>query len=373
MPSRVHDAFWKRALLSLPFVPLFIWPSVDEEASAALMVPYLLKMVEDGFWSSSNGEITLSMDERHLHMPWLDKAMNPLIAVFSPSMTGIDPVGRLQMISFLADMAPLFVVGVLEKSRRHHHWSALIYPILFAVASQILGIGKLAGAHFLVEYFWSPSTKLATAESALIPRRAVNSLFAAMLLVYYPLLAACYFAPAVEARIQANAVWQLFPILVPLVQAVFFRLGGDTNGKSASPAADTTRVEDIRSVRLAIGTLCTLSTLTFLYVRFSRPQDTSMLEIFLPFDYGTPMDSLETAARRFLQWDHIGWIAPAYYWLLLSFRDLALRGGVEIPWVQVLLALGLGTVSFGAGATFGLVWLWRESMLSRSFGGVKRD
>jgi hypothetical protein len=83
-------------------------------------------MAKDGVWTSTNGEVTLSMAEPRLHIPLLDNAMGPLLAVFNPSMTGIDPVSRLQMLSFLSDCGVLFVVAMLGKFRRAHHWSALL-------------------------------------------------------------------------------------------------------------------------------------------------------------------------------------------------------------------------------------------------------
>jgi hypothetical protein len=250
----------------------------------------------------------------------------------------------------------------------------------------VLGIGKLAGSYFLVEYFCSsPALNLPTAESAAMPKAAVNSLLGAMLLVFYPLLAASYLAPTVEGRVQSNAIWQLFPVLVVLVQGVLLVTfqgwkEGNSNkaakvSRAQAAAATCTTRPDMPSIRLLIATLSTISALAFLYARFTRPDGVTMVEIFFPVDYGAPIDSFETAVRRLLQWDHICWVVPGYYWLLLSIRDLSLRG-VDVSWVRVLLGLVLGTVNLGAGATFGLVWLWRESLLSRCFEGgalTKRD
>ncbi|KAL3450066.1 hypothetical protein BJX65DRAFT_305528 [Aspergillus insuetus] len=378
-----HDPLWKRALWAAPFLPLAVWPWLGDEASAAHVVPYLLQMAKDGVWTSSDGEITLSMTEAHLHIPFLDNAMGPLLAVFTPSMTGIDPVSRLQMVSFLTDVGPLFVVGMLEKFRRRHHWSAILYPFLFAIACQFVGIGKVAGFYYLIEYFWSPTVNLPTAHSASMPTAAVKSLLGAALLVYYPLVAGSYFAPTTQGRVVFNAVWQFFPILVLLGQGVIFlvfqakgKSNDETSGfKSASTFKSrkaATRPE-MPSIRLIIATLSTISSIAFLYVRITRPSGMSMTEIFFPVDSGTPVDSFETAVRRMLQWDQVCWVVPGYYWLLLSFRDLSLRGRVDVPWGSVVLGLILGTVSLGAGATFGLIWLWREIVLTQCFEGrVKR-
>jgi hypothetical protein len=218
----------------------------------------------------------------------------------------------------------------------------------------------------------------------------VNSLLAAMLFVFYPLLVASYFAPTVEGRVASNAIWQLFPVLVVLVQRILFvafhgwKKEGEPNNETTSKpttssssktaakpprtqAATCTR-PDKSSIRLLIATISTISALAFLYARFTRPDGITMIDIFFPVDYRAPVDSFETAVRRMLQWDHICWVVPGYYWLLLSFRDLSLRG-VDVPWSRVGLGLVLGTVSLGAGATFGLVWLWRESLLTQCFEG----
>ncbi|KAL3487310.1 hypothetical protein BJX62DRAFT_213763 [Aspergillus germanicus] len=387
MSNQISDPLWKRALWAAPFLPLAIWPWLEDEASAAHVIPYLLQMAKDGVWTSTNGEITMSMSEPHLHIPVLDNAMGPLLAVFTPSMTGVDPVSRLQMISFLTDVGPLFVVGMLEKFRRRHHWSAILYPLLFAIACQFVGIGKVAGVYYLVEYFWSPTVTLPTVHSASMPRAAVNSLLGATLLVYYPLVAGSYFAPTTQGRVVFNAVWQFFPILVLLGQGVIFlalqakgKSNEETSGfKSASTSKSHKTVKpqagtrpEMPSIRLTMATLSIISTLAFLYVRVTRPSDMSMAEIFFPVDSGTPVDSFDTAVRRMLQWDQVCWVVPGYYWLLLSFRDLSLLG-VDVPWGRLVLGLILGTVSLGAGATFGLVWLWREILLTQCFeGGVKR-
>ncbi|KAJ0419360.1 hypothetical protein BJY00DRAFT_314193 [Aspergillus carlsbadensis] len=385
MPPQPHDPLWKRALWATPFLPLAIWPWLEPEASAAHAIPYLLQMAQDGVWTSSNGEITLSMTEPRLHIPLLDNAMGPLLAVFTPSMTGIDPVSRLQMISFLADVGPLFAVGMLEKFRRRHHWSAILYPILFAIASQVLGIGKLAGAYFLVESFWSPTLNPATARGASMPPAAVYSLLGAMLLVFYPPLVASYFAPTVEGRVVSNAVWQLFPILVSSAQAVLFLIlrGRDRESENRKTTKTQTQAAktrpDLPAIRATITTLSALSALAFLHAHLTRPVDISMTQIFFPLDYASPVDCFETAVRRLLQWDHLCWVVPGYYWLLLSFREFVLRG-VPVPWGLVVLGVLLGTVGVGAGATFGVVWLGREGLLLGCFegegeeeGGVKRD
>jgi hypothetical protein len=264
----------------------------------------------------------------------------------------------------------------------------LCSPFLFAIACQFFGIGKLAGVYYLIEYIWSPAVTLPTAESAAIPKAAVDSLLGAILLVYYPLVAGSYFAPTVEGRVTSNALWQFFPILVVLAQGVLFaflrgreKSNDETGGASAKSTSKSGKAAtgpaatrpDMPSIHRTIATLSIISTLAFLYTRVTRPADMSMTEIFFPVDSGTPIDSFETAVRRMLQWDQVCWVLPGYYWLLLSFRDLSLKG-VDVPWGQVVLGLVLGTVGLGAGATFGLVWLWRESLLSRCLeGGGKRD
>ncbi|KAL2827237.1 hypothetical protein BDW59DRAFT_160525 [Aspergillus cavernicola] len=322
-------------------------------------------MLETGFWSSPDREVVMDLNAPHLHVAFLDKIISPVLAVFAPSMSGSDMVSRLQMISFLLDVGPFFLIGLLEKCRQRYHYTAILYPFLFAVLAQATGIGKLAGVYFFIDLFWSPVTKFPTVESSRVPKSTVSAVFAAMLVVYYPATLGSYFAPTLERRVQFNALWQLFPILVVLVQVLLM----------AFPSNESTKTNprpEIKSIRFAVVLLSGVAAIAFQYVRASTPNGVSMIDIFFPTDLDVPALSFETAVRRMLQYDQIFWVLTAYYWLLLSFRDLQLRG-VQVSWMRVLGLLTVGTVGVGPGATFAVGWLFREDMIVECLEGVKRD
>jgi hypothetical protein len=51
-------------------------------------------------------------------IPWLEQSFRPLMVIFAPSILKIDQPHYLQMISFLTDPAPIFLIWLLESHRR---------------------------------------------------------------------------------------------------------------------------------------------------------------------------------------------------------------------------------------------------------------
>ncbi|KAL5334501.1 hypothetical protein BJX70DRAFT_17387 [Aspergillus crustosus] len=361
----------KRILLSLPLLTLFITPWLIKEASASLVVPYLYSFVEAGTWTTPRGD-TLDLTESRLYLKPLDDLINPILAVFAPSMSGYDEVGRLQMLSFLMDVGPFFVILMFEKSRQRFSWTALLYPFAFALTAQLTGAGKLAGLFFFIEYLWAPVSSFPTAESTAIPKSAVIALPVAMLLVYYPLTLGSYVAPTLGDRARVNAYWQLYPFMVVGLHwglvVVVGRARGGIETTTTTTTAQATEPElkskptntkpqqqqqqqpnprpELPTLTAAITLLSTLSAITFQYIRFSLPQSTTLLNIFTPSTLlplpltsnsnsnPSPMniDPFALHVRNMLQYDELFWVAAGYCWLLLSFHDLRQRqqrGGVS--------------------------------------------
>ncbi|KAL4869485.1 hypothetical protein BDV12DRAFT_196325 [Aspergillus spectabilis] len=370
-----EESLRKRALLALPLLPLFICPWLIKEASAALVHPYLYSFADAGQWTSPRGDI-LDLTESRVHIRPLDQLINPILAVFAPTISGYDELGRLQILSFLIDIGPFFVILMLEKCRQGHHWTALLYPFAFALCSQITGAGKIAGIFFFIDYLWAPISSFPTIASTAIPKSAAVSLPAAMLLVYYPLTLGSYFAPTLALRAYINAYWQLFPFLVVTAHLglkLFTRTSTNKpqTAKYKSKAKSSLRLTtkpnpyprpELHILISAITLLSILSALTFQYTRFSLPPSASLLDIFLPTTpSSSPLDEFTLLVRRMIQYDEIVWVMAGYYWLLLSFRDLNRGLGREgLALWKVVVALVGGTIGVGPGATFGLAWVWRE-------------
>ncbi|KAI9369909.1 hypothetical protein BJX61DRAFT_545113 [Aspergillus egyptiacus] len=365
--QKTPEPWWPRLLWGLPLLLSLIWGWIDKDASPARVVHELLQMVEAGVYECPSGDI-VDLTKSRLYFGFFDGILNPLLAVYTPSISGADPIGRLQLISFLLDIVPLFLSGLLDKSRQRYSKAAIFYPLIFAFLAQLVSIGKLAGIYFLIDLFWARVTKFPSVASTRIRSPIVLAALAALLFFYYPFTFGSYFARGpLETRLQINALWQFFPLLSPLVQLAILPFLADV-----APSASNPRPELRSLLRLAIGIPSAIAAVGFQYVRLGLPAGVSMLHVFLPTDALGPVDSFEMAVRRLLQYDYVFWVLAGYYWFVLCFWDLQ-KAGAEVQWGKILGVLVIGTVAVGPGATYGVLWLVREEMMVQVLEGVKRE
>ncbi|KAL4890998.1 hypothetical protein BDV59DRAFT_209334 [Aspergillus ambiguus] len=353
-----EDPTWKRLLWSLPLVMCFVGAciSMDAEPVKELAKP----MIDRGVFEASNGEVVKLLRPVFNSQP-LDYLIGVLVTCFLPSISGSDPIARLQMLSFLMDLGPLYGIWLLESYRRTHNWTGVLLPTLMGIGFQLKGIGKIAPIYFLLDYLRSPLRKTLVANRASVRLSAVKTLLPALVLGYYVPSWACFVAPTLSDKQLSNIVWQFFPLLVP---AAHIPLLAFARIVSNSTSATKKRRPDMPYIRWTIVLLTTISGVAFLYARLSAPSNASLSDIFLPsVDYSAPVYSFAEAINRFLQYDELFAMASALTWALLSFRDLQVYGfGISL--LKVASVLAATTVALGPGAAFAVGWAWREEYLA---------
>ncbi|OGM47168.1 hypothetical protein ABOM_003972 [Aspergillus bombycis] len=121
---------------------------------------------------------------------------------------------------------------------------------------------------------------------------------------YYAPTFANFLAPTVESRRWYNALWQPFPVIVPLLQGSL-RLLAKKRSKRQEPQQQARK--NMRHVRYAYTTFALVSGLTFVHARFSVPAAASFAKIFLPGLRGhlEPVTSFAAGIARFLQYDEV--------------------------------------------------------------------
>ncbi|KAL4891704.1 hypothetical protein BDV59DRAFT_208887 [Aspergillus ambiguus] len=367
-----EDRVWKRALSS---APLFGCYAVARETMGTLFTrvrPFMVPLFAKGVWSASNGEI-LSLTRPLYHVPYLDNLFRPLITCFLPSISGSDPQSRIQMLSFMADIGPLYGIWLLESYRQAHSWTELILPIGAGVGSQLRGIGQLAPIYYALEHIRTPISKLLLGTKHQVKSETSSSLLLAMLAGYYLSTFANFVAPTVESRRYCNAVWQLFPVVIPLLQAPLRLLVQRFSKAEPKQSQKEDRKKNMRYVRYAYGTFALVSGLTFLHARCSVPAGASLASIFLPGLRGhlEPVTSFAEGIGRFLQYDEVISMASGFVWLALKFGELK-KAGVSFSWWRAIGGLLGTTFAFGPGTAFALGWGWREEMLDRKIGDDQR-
>lgn len=233
--------------------------------------------------------------------------------------------------------------------------------MIMGVAFQLRGIGKVAPIYFLLDFIQSPLWKIVIADRATIRLSAVKSLLPALIIAYYLPTWAMFAAPSLFDRQYINAIWQIFPVLVPLVQLPLLLVTSTLS--SFRPSSDGKRI-GMGYLRLTIAIMTAMSSAVFLFVRFSVPERSSLSDVFLPpLDFASAVSSFEEAIARFLRYDEVFAMASCLIWVLLSFRDLSLYG-MSIPWFRLIAVLAVITIGLGPGAAFAVGWAWREEYLA---------
>jgi len=229
-----------------------------------------------------------------------------------------------------------------------------------------MGIGKIAPLYFAIEYIRSPLSS-PKEDNRNIKTDALKSLLPAMLAGYYLPTLANFFASTVESRQSINAMWQLFPLVVPLIQIPLRLLAKPRSNIEGKKKTASDRKTNLLWTRCTYGLLAAISGLSFIYARWSAPQGTSLARIFLPglFKHTQPVTSFAQGIARFLQYDEIFSLGAGFVWLGLRFRELQ-RSGEPVSWWKSVCALAGTTVTLGPGAALALGWGWREEVLAKS-------
>ena len=313
-------------------------------------------------------------------LTWLDNIWRIPIIAFSPSVLNIDPIQRLQMISFLVDLAPLYLIWVLESHRRANVMTFARFPVLFGIAFQLFGIGSIGPLYYFLHYVQSPLSQFLAADMRLINVGYARTALIAIAIAYLAPTIAMYFGPSAPTRLSINAIWQMFPILVTLTHWAFTRLLVNDPTRSArlhNPTAD------LLSIRIAAITFIVVSALTFNWIRFTSPVPLStVLSPTFPFlsaSYRSVMNrsldlSLVSGMAMLLKMDYLSCFIASYAWLALLFNDLKAAEMVTETWARLAAYAIVGTFFAGPGAVVGSAWLWREEILAskRAAGAVVR-
>lgn len=239
-------------------------------------------------------------------------------------------------------------------------------PIVSGTLFQLLGIGKVAPLYFAIEYIRTPLSSL-KGDNRNIKTDVLKSILPAMLAGHYLPLFANFFVSTVESRQSINAWWQLFPLVVPLVQLPLRLLAKPQSSTEKKKKTAANRKTNLLWTRCTYGSLAAISGLSFIYARWSAPQGTSLANIFLPglFEHTQPITSFPQGIARFLKYDGIFSLGAGFVWLGLRFRELQ-RSGVPVSWWKSVCALVGTIVTIGPGAALALGWGWREEVLAET-------
>ncbi|PWY96454.1 monooxygenase [Aspergillus sclerotioniger CBS 115572] len=371
------EPMWKYILLSIgPLVGCYSLSRLNIDTIAEALRPMLRHILGQGTWITGNGEI-VDLRAPLYHIPFLDKIVNPLVTCVLPAISGSDPVSHAQALAFLMDMGSMYGIWLLESNRRTQSYIDMTITAAFATSSQLEGLARIAPWYYLYASIRTPLSRLLLGSNRRIDPSTSLTLLPVMMLGYYFLIIASFFASSISSRRFYNAIWQPFPILIPLLHT-FCRFVTNrkpisrTSPSSSSPDKPTHHHPNstktpthLASLRTCYITFALISTLTSAYTRMSLHSEMPLIRI-LPIT--TPAPSFSSITTHFLHYNHVVGHASGLIWLILRFRELKVLGA-PVCWWRVIGGLVLSTVVLGPGAAFALGWGWREEMVERVVGG----
>jgi hypothetical protein len=314
------------------------------------------------------GSGQIQYDGQSWTIPTQVNPFNLLVTAFSPALLNIDPPQREQATTFLIDLAPVWLVFILESHRRANFFKFLFtLPVMYGIAFQMLGIGIVGPIWFFVHYIQSPLADYAAKDWRLVNVAAAKTALLAIVVAFVMPTLAMYHLPDMNQRLTVNTVWQAFPVISVGLHYILRKVFVE----------DTTmhdrvyNVEgDMRYIRTAVWILAGISGVIFNAIRFSST--VSISEIFFPSMAllksitlsGAGSLDLVSGMRLFLQVDEMVCFAAAFLWLALLIRDLKDAEMTSVSWVKAVSAAAGGVYLVGPGAVVALAWWWRENILA---------
>ena len=272
------------------------------------------------------------------------------------------------MTSFAIDLAPIWLIWILESHRRANEWKfTFTFPILYGMAFQMFGIGIVGPIWFFIHYVQSPLADYAAKDWRLVNVAAAKTVLLAIIVTFTIPTLAMYNLPDTTQRLTVNMVWQAFPVISIVFQYVLRKIF----------VTDTTKDDRIHNVeadmpytRLAVWTLAGISALVFNVARFTS--GVSLATLIFP-DWtllkstalsGAGTLDLISGMRLFLQVDEIVVFSAAFLWLAYLINDIKEAEMTSISWISVIASAVAGTFIAGPGAVVVLGWWWRENILA---------
>jgi len=272
------------------------------------------------------------------------------------------------MMRFITDINAVNAIWLIESCRRANFFTLTTVPIFFMIYFQLVGIGVVAPLFYFLHYIFTPASKFYAADNRLVRTSYAKTVIPALVLGYLIPLWAMYSPTfSLSTRQAWNFVWQFFPILIVGFHGLFARMVKDTTEFDRYQNVTA----DLPYLRLAYIFSAVVSAGMYWYAYAVTP--IPLLDLFFKdiADSGREWSSLTEALGIMLKLDDVFCFASSAVWTLLCFRDLKSDGRLKTGWIKVLGTMVLSTVAVGPGASFALMWWWREEILAKKMKEVE--
>lgn len=312
------------------------------------------------------------LKESFTGIPAIDVFLHALVYCFSEPVAGASPHQHLQCVYFLINLLPVVFIMTVESYRNGSWLSPVSLPVLYGIAYQTMGIGKILPLYFLISLYPTSNKIYTRTTGRPIPAAVAKALVPALCLgAVLPTVA--MFMPHADPVAHQNAIafWQPLPVYVALLTWGFSRLIGMAEGsnKTATALLEQELFEQKDLVPLYAGytSVFAVSAVSHGYaLLYSSRNSVSLWETFLNLpavrDVGLTGD-----IAAFFKYDMVLAVAAMLVWGLYSVFELRRLGYVTTAQaVRAGLAVVAGQAVVGPGATYAGLWAWRENAIASS-------
>ncbi|CZS93669.1 uncharacterized protein RAG0_03844 [Rhynchosporium agropyri] len=351
--SPLIRALWALPLLGITYIcQKTMWQTVGNLTFLASKA---------GSLNLGNG-VVIPTVSRFVRFSAIDNVLAKFVALFTPAITGLDPVGKMQGIAFLADMISVQTIWLIESIRRGNlTTTSYLMHTLLSVAFQVKGLGFIAPIYYFLHYVQSPLSMYAAPDNRLTNIASAKVIVPTIAISYILPSVAMFAAPGIANKQLINGLFfQPFPLYAALVHRLLTKSVKDTTQKD--------RIENVTAdmmwLRLAYGFATATAAAAYLYVSLTSPVPLS--EVFFK-GISNPSEALPliTGAAKVFRYDQITAFTAGALWVLLSFKDLKKAKKIQTGWLGVVGVFAGTTLFAGPGAGMTVMWAWREECLAK--------
>jgi hypothetical protein len=230
---------------------------------------------------------------------------------------------------------------------------------LFTFLGQLSGIGIVSPIYYFLFYITTPIEKLQASDMRLGRMNHALAILPALILTYYVPAYSMFGWSTLSGRESWLFLWQMFPIWISLTTVILPSFIPDTTIRDRFEAPN----RDLPVIRYTIGALAGMSSIVWLVTCVIALSEHGIRAVFVPQSLPGQATGFIAFTREFLKWDEIFLFGNTFLWLGYLFWDLKHAGMLKTSWIQLLTSLASSVLVLGPGATAGMGWLWRESIL----------
>lgn len=371
LPSRPHALPYDH---ELPAKPLGVLPSrVAWGLFSFGMI--LLIYTANSAMKVSHDELRSWGELAPLNRNWLgttaaDDILKVPTSLLSFPVLDSDLAPRVQLIYFLTHMLSPLLIYTVEGYRIGRHGTILSLPIIFMIGMQVQGICKIAPLYALLSAFQSDQNPVDRPVRIDVVRSLVPALVLGFIVPTILMIAPTPNESRWQDWIQVSP-----PLFSALTAAFSFVLGrrrrrlkGDEQSDRHPEWYSTDDVPILKSTyHLAFAAQATVHLATLAYTCFDP--DLSPSKVFWrlpnPFKREWNLTTLSEMVFVILKYDLVLTVAAIASHNLYSVWELRRQGYISTSRaMKAALAVVLGQVFLGSGATWAGLWSWREDVIS---------